>query len=104
MNNPTDSVDEVVYFVVLPNGTEVPKDVYDEFRREIEDALNWLPPGVPCRIDQLVTPRFWLPKGNALRRDLGRCLAHWVKNGELPLEFVGDRRSTNKRYRRRTLT
>ena len=102
MNSLTDQMAEVVYFVLLPNGTTIAKEICDEFRRELDDALNWLPPGVPCRIDQLVTPRFWLPKGNALRRDLGRCLAYWVGKGELPLEFVGARRSTNKRYRRRT--
>jgi len=101
MNSLTDQMADVVYYVPLPNGTAIPKDTCDEFRRELEDAFNWLPPGVTCRIDQLVTPRFWLPKGNALRRDLGRCLAYWVKNGELPLEFVGDRRRSNKRYRRR---
>jgi hypothetical protein len=76
--------------------------VYDELRRQIEDALQWLPYGVACKIDHLVTPEFWLPKSHALRRDLGRCLAYWVSNRELPLEFVGPARATNKRYRRRT--
>ena len=65
--------------------------------------FEWLPPGVTCGIENLVTPKFWLPKRNRRRRDLGRCLAYWVAKGELPLEFVGDWRRTNKRYRRRTL-
>lgn len=98
--NSTNSVVELV--VMLRNGVEIPKLEHDEFRREIEDAIWWLRPGVPCRIDHLVTPKFWLPKGNQKRRLLGRVLAYWVANGELPLEFVGDPRRGNKRYRRKT--
>ena len=33
--------------MVLPNGTCVPKDLYDELRRQVEDALNWLPRSAP---------------------------------------------------------
>ena len=102
MNSTNRIAPEVELIVLLPNGVELPKDEHDEFRREIEDAIPWLPPGVTCRIEHLVTPRFWLPKNNRKRRDLGRVLAYWVANGELPLEFVGDRRRGNKRYRRKT--
>ena len=62
---------------MLPNGTCISQDLYDEFRREVEDALTWLPFGVTCRIDQLVTPKFWLPKRHALQpsaRSMPRAL------------------------------
>jgi len=88
--------------LLLSNGIQIPRVEHDEFRREVQDALRWLPYGVSCRIEHLVRPRFWLPKQSRQRRLLGRCLAYWVTNGELPLEFVGPRRATNKRYRRRT--
>ena len=88
--------------MLLPNAIQIPRVEHDEFRREVEDALRWLPPGVTCRIDHLVTPKFWLPKSHRQRRLLGRVLAYWVANGELPLEFVGNPRRGNKRYRRKT--
>ena len=102
MNSTNRIAPEIDVIGLLRNGVELPKGEHDEFRREIEGAVPWLPPGVTCRIEQLVTPRFWLPRSHQKRRDLGRVLAHWVANGELPLEFVGDRRRGNKRYRRKT--
>jgi len=101
MNDVTETDVYIVYIMVLPNGTAVPKVEYDELRREVEDAIGWLPFGVPCSIENLVTPKFWLPKRNRRRRDLGRCLAYWVAKGALPLEFVGPAVRTNKRYRLR---
>jgi len=102
MNDPTDTKIRTVYIMVLPNGTCVRKDLYDELRRQVEDALRWLPPGVTCHIEHLVRPQYWLPIRKSTRRRLGRCLAYWVANGELPLEFVDPWRVTHKRYRRRT--
>ncbi len=92
---------DIVCIQMLPNGTEVPKDLYRELRRQVEDAIRWLPPGVTCDIGDLVTPAFWLPLGKWTRSKLGRCLAHWVAVGELPLEFVGPARRPHKRYRLR---
>lgn len=86
---------------MLSDGTELPRTVVQEFRRQVEDAIRWLPPGVICDIRDLVTPKFWLPRGKLMRSKLGRFLAHWVAQGELPLEFVGSPRRPNKRYRLR---
>jgi hypothetical protein len=102
MNSANRIEPEVELIVLLRNGVELPKVEHDEFRCEIVDAIRWLPTGVTCRIDHLVTPKFWLSKSSRKRRLLGRVLAYWVANGELPLEFVGDRRRGNKRYRRKT--
>ena len=101
MNDATDTTTGIVYVTMLPNGTVVPRDVCREFRRLVDDAIRWLPPGVTCDIGDLVTPAFWLPLGKSMRGKLGRFLAHWVANGELPLEFVGSARRPNKRYRLR---
>jgi len=102
MNDVTDQAIRLEYIIVLPNGTCIPKVLHDELRRQVEDALDWLPPDVTCRIEHLVTPRFWLPLRKSQRRRLGRCLAHWVSRRELALEFVGPWHVTHKRYRRRT--
>ncbi len=101
MNDVTNAEAGTVYHLMLPNGTHVPWTLAREFRRMVEDAIEWLPPEVTCDIGDLVTPAFWLPLGKWTRSKLGRCLAHWVANGELPLEFVGSVRRTHKRYRRR---
>ena len=92
---------EVCIVYILPNGTEVPRDLYRELRRQVEAAIQWLPPDVTCAIGDLVTPEFWLPLGKFMRSKLGRCLAYWVAQGELTLEFVGPPRRPNKRYRLR---
>ena len=86
---------------ILPDGTDVPQKLAMEFRRQVEAAVQWLPPGVTCDIRDLVTPQFWLPLGKRLRSKLGRFLAHWVAKGELPLEFASSTRRSNKRYRLR---
>jgi hypothetical protein len=88
-------------YVMLPNGTCVPQVLCMELRRQVEDALRWLPPGVTCGIGELVTPSFWLPLGKRDRSKLGQCLAHWVVVGELPLKFAGPAKRPNKRYRLR---
>ena len=86
---------------ILSDGTDERRERVREFRRQVEDAIRWLPPGVTCDIGDLVTPQFWLPLGKSLRRKLGRFLARWVADGELPLEFVGPVNRSNKRYRLR---
>ena len=91
----------VVLHDMLPDGTDVPQSLCREFRRQVEDAVQWLPPGVTCDIRDLVTPQFWLPLDKWLRSKLGRFLAHWVARGELPLEFASSMRRPNKRYRLR---
>ena len=101
MNNERKPEGHVVRIDVLPNGTSLPAKLTDEFRSEIEDSLRWLPKGVTCRIEHLVTPRFWLNKPAGVRRDLGRFLAYWVARGDFALEFVGRIGKTQKRYRRR---
>jgi hypothetical protein len=98
MNN---AYDNIVYIEMLPNGTDLPRALCREFRRQVEDATRWLPPGVTCDIGDLVTPGFWLPLGERTRSKLGQFLAHWVAQGELRLEFVGPPRRPNKRFRLR---
>ena len=102
MNSTTRTAPEVAIIVLLGNGVELTQDERDEFWCEIWDGTRWLPFGVTCRIEHLVTPKFWLSKSYRKRRLLGRVLAYWVANGDLPLEFVGDRRRGHKRYRRKT--
>ena len=96
-----DATNTTARFLVLPNGTDVQWDLCREFRRLLDDSLTWLPPGVTCDVRDLVTPRFWLPLGKRDRSKLGQCLAHWVVVGELPLQFVGAAKRSNKRYRLR---
>jgi hypothetical protein len=91
----------IVFNDVLSDGTDVPREISKEFRRQVVSAIHWLPPGVTCDIGDLVTPEFWLPLGKYLRSKLGRFLARWVADGELPLEFVGSPKRPNKRYRLR---
>ena len=86
---------------ILSDGTDERRERVREFRRQVEDAIRWLPPGVTCDIRDLVTPELWLPLGKFTRSKLGRFLADWVAKGELPLEFVGSPKRPNKRYRLR---
>lgn len=79
----------------------VPRSLSEELRRQVELAIPWLPHGVPCRIEHLVTPQFWLPLSNSERRLMGRCLAHWVANDELELVFLGRREVGHKSYGRK---
>lgn len=97
----SDRNDHVIVHELLPNGTSLPQELCREFRREVESAVRWLPPETTCDIGDLVTPQFWLPLDRWTRVKLGRFLAYWVANGELPLEFASPPKRSNKRYRLR---
>jgi hypothetical protein len=87
--------------VVLPDGTEVPKALHDELRRQVERAIPTLQRGREYAIGQMAEAAFWRPIAKGLRSRLGKCLAHWVARRELALEFVGCPRCNAKRYVRR---
>ena len=42
----------VVVYDLLPNGTELERELCQQFRQEVESAVRWLPPGVTCGIDK----------------------------------------------------
>ena len=86
-------------WVLLPSGAAVPKDLYEELRRQIETIIPTLLPEVDYKIQDLVTAAFWLQQSRYMRRQLGRCLAHWVAGGEVDLGFVGCPMCNSKRYR-----
>ncbi len=92
---------QTIAISVLPDGTEQPEAVVQEFRREVLDAVHWLRPEATCGVASLLTPKFWLPKSRYQRAQLGRFLAHWVTRGEVPLEFASAPSRSPKRYRRR---
>ena len=91
--------DEDRLWVLLPSGAAVPKELYEELRRQVEEAIPTLRYGVTYRIPDFVTAAFWMPLSRYMRRQLGRCLADWVARGEVDLEFVGCPMCNCKRYR-----
>ena len=91
----------VIAMAVLPDGTEQPQAVVQEFFREVTDSVQWLHPDATCGVGSLVTPKFWLPKSRYERAQLGRFLAYWVTHGEVELEFASPPGRSPKRYRRR---
>ena len=86
-------------WVLLPGGAAVPKELYEDLRSQVEAAVPTLRSEVTYRIQDLVEPTFWMPQSRYMRRQLGRCLAAWVANGEVALGFVGCPRCNSKRYR-----
>jgi len=89
-----------VLMVLLPGGYWVQKDLLDELRRQVMEAIPLLTFGVECKIQTFLRPDFWGPLSTTERRTLGRALAHLVSTGQVALRFAGCPRCNSKRYLR----
>ena len=85
--------------VPLRDGYSVTGDLFFGVLRRVEDILPALLPEVAYTTEQLCGPDFWaqLQPGDPSRA--GRCLAHLVDQGLMPLVEVPTRHEYPKRYR-----
>jgi hypothetical protein len=86
-----------VVMVLLYDGHAVRQTLFDGVRLHVEEALPRLKPGARYTAKMLCGDEFWgrLTRGECSMA--GRCLAHMVMKGLLPLRFV-DSRSCSKHY------
>lgn len=93
----TDPTPRPVPIVQLLGRYKAPKDFYDEVERQAMRRIPSLRDRKEYKAEDLVEPELW-GEGVGLHQLIGRCIAHQVATGKLPLRFAGCRRCTNKRY------
>jgi hypothetical protein len=71
---------------------------YDSIRREILDIAPALIPGEGYTAEMLCGPEFWCQLSDNEQRLAGRCVAHMVRNGLLPLIRLDCRHKSPARY------
>jgi hypothetical protein len=95
----TDPTTRPVPIVRLSGRYKAPKDFYDEVHRQAIRRIPGLKYRKEYKAEDLVESELWgVDKG--LHQLIGRCIAHQVATGKLPLRFAGCPRCTNKRYLR----
>lgn len=97
MSNP--AIQMQVRYVRLLGGHKAPRDFYDEVKRQAKEHIPRLMFDKEYKAEDLVDPDLWgIDRGVHIL--IGRCMAHLVVTGQLPLRFAGCPRCTNKRYLR----
>jgi hypothetical protein len=77
---------------------EVAWDYYVSLRREILSIVPALFPEVAYTVEVLLGSDFWDPLNDDTRKLSGRCVAHMVRHGEVPLRRMGCRHRYPARY------
>ncbi|HMW40487.1 MAG TPA: hypothetical protein PKD57_13855 [Saprospiraceae bacterium] len=101
LNTPPGNLDasESDELIVLYEGYTVPQAFYDIIRVQIEVALPCLIPDKNYTVKALCGKEFWGMLGNGERRMAGRCAAHMIVEGCMPLRFAESRHEYPKRYK-----
>jgi hypothetical protein len=92
---------QVIEILVLYDGMRgysAHRAFYDNIGREILDVTPALIPGEGYTSEMLCSPAFWSQLSNNEQRLAGRCVAHMVRSGLLPLRRLGCRHKSPARY------
>ena len=71
---------------------------YNAVRYQAEEIIPALIPGVKYKSEWLCGDAFWTPLSDGEKRMAGRCIAHMVVNGLLPLRFAESKHEYPKWY------
>lgn len=105
--DPTSSKDEMVItqpsdsqmMVLLQHGHVAPQSFYNGIRDLILDQIPALNPNHVVTLENFYDPESWHQMDIEERKLAGRCMAHMVIHGILPLDFVGCKHSIPNEYR-----
>lgn len=75
-------------YILLHDGYTVLEIFYDVVRQQVDARLPDLERGKSDTAKRLCGEEFWLGLTNGERRMAGRCIAHMVVHGVLPLRFA----------------
>ena len=85
--------------VLLQAGHVAPKPFYDSMRYLILDQTPAIKPTHVVTLEDCYDPEVWHQMDIEERKLAGRCMAHMVIYGILPLEFVGCKHGIPNEYR-----
>jgi hypothetical protein len=88
--------------IILYDGHEVytvTAAFYNAVRLQVEESIPGLIHGEKYKSEWLCGNAFWKPLSNDEKRMAGRCIAHMVVTGVLPLRFADSRHEYPNWYR-----
>lgn len=85
-------------FLILYDGYTVSEAFYNKVRRQVHEIIPAMLPGEKYTLEMLCGDEFWLPLSDGNKRLSGRCMAHMVTRGLLPLRFARTKHEYPKRY------
>jgi len=90
--------EKVEVYVFLHDGTMVRETFYDMIVQQIEDVIEFLEPGVKYTAEMLYGAESWQALNIPDRILAGKCLAHMVRTGKLPLNIQGCEHQYPRKY------
>lgn len=85
-------------FIFLHDSCAVSKDFYDIIRAQVEERLSFLIPGQKYTVKKICGKVFWRSLGGVEPNLAGKCVAHMVAQGDLPLISVGRSSENHQLY------
>ena len=101
MTTTTTTNPPIVEILLLYDGVRtysVKRVFYDAVHWEVLEVMPALLPGEGYTTEMLCGPEFWRPISVTEQQLAGRCIAHMVRNDELPLRRLGCRHKSPARY------
>jgi hypothetical protein len=90
---------DTVRSYVIRHDYSVPSEFFKTILRIIREILPALWRDQPYTLELLCGPESWGLWTDGERRMAGRCMAHLVVSGQLPLRFAESRHEYPKKYR-----
>ena len=100
-NISTDSQIKVHTYIMVYDGENiytVSAAFYNAVQYEVEESIPGLTPSWKYKSEWLCGDAFWTPLSDGEKRMAGRCIAHMVVNGLLPLRFAESKHEYPKWY------
>lgn len=92
---------KMMIFIFLYDGDKVytvPAVLFDAVRYQVKEAIPFLVRGKKYTLRWFCGEVFWQLLGDGDKRMAGRCMAHMVFNGQLPLRFAKSKHEYPKHY------
>ena len=84
--------------MLLNDEHTVSKGFFDSVRTQVEGSLPGMVAGQSYTAKQMCDKDFWKKLTKIQRISAGKCIAHMVIRGSLPLEYVGKDGANAKHY------
>ncbi len=84
--------------ILLNDEHTVSKGLFDSVRTHVEDSLPGMITGQRYTAKKMCDKDFWEKLTKIQRISAGKCIAHMVSRGSLPLEFAGQDGANAKLY------
>lgn len=98
VNNQWSYNSEVITYMMLHDGTTVPKHLYDKQLELVRNFIKCMLPGHRYLLETICGNSLWNPLSRYQRALAGKCMVHFISEGMIPLVFADTGRKRTKMY------